>query len=196
MRVIRILFIAIGVLFLFYSCKENYTPKARAYFRINYPEHEYLPYSNPCGFSFELPVYAIVEPDKSKEAEPCWYNIIYTPFRAILHLSYKEISDEENFYELAGDARDFVYRHTVKASEISEILINNDHKLGGVLYELEGNTATTVQFFITDSTENFLRAALYFDVKTNRDSLDPVIEFLKNDIKKMINSFQWSEKTK
>ena len=60
-----------------------------------------------------------------------------------------------------------------------------------MLYELEGNTASAVQFFLTDSTENYLRGALYFNVKTNRDSLQPVIDFLRIDINKFIKSFEW-----
>lgn len=175
------------------SCEERYTPKARAYFRINYPEHSYQIHVNPCGFSFELPVYAEITADNSKDAGPCWHNIHYLPFNAKLHLSFMEISDEESFFVLTEEARDFVYRHSVKASEISENLIVNNFGSGGMYYELEGNTASAIQFFVTDSTKNFLRGALYFDGTVNRDSLDPVIDFLKTDIEQMIKSFRWTK---
>jgi len=190
-NIIRILLLTIGFSFLFISCQESYTPKARAYFRIHYPEHRYTSYTNPCGFAFKLPEYARVEQDHSEEAEPCWYNIVYMPFNAKLHISYKMIENPKNFYELTEESRDFVYRHSVKASEISENMILNDHGLGGVFYELEGSTATAVQFFVTDSSKYFLRAALYFEDKINRDSLDPIIDFLKVDIKEMIKTIHW-----
>ena len=186
----NILILFVLLLFLF-ACRENYTPKPKGYFRIDYPEHSYQNYQGECNFSFEYPLYAEVEPDKNRGAEPCWFNIHYLPFNARLHLSYKPVSGIEGFYKLTEDTRELVYKHAPKADAIKENLIQTDKGVSGMLYELEGSTATALQFFVSDSLTNYLRGSLYFDSRINRDSLEPIIDFLKVDIQHLINSFEW-----
>jgi gliding motility-associated lipoprotein GldD len=61
----------------------------------------------------------------------------------------------------------------------------------GVYFHVEGNVATASQFFLTDSTKNFIRGALYFYATPNEDSLRPVNRFLEQDMKHLISTFQW-----
>ena len=173
------------------GCKQNYTPKPSAYCRINYPERQYKSYTGSCGFSFDIPVYSEMQPDSDRNAEPYWYNLYYIPFKAKLHLSYKPVNKTNDLMTLKEDSRELVYKHTVKADEITESFFSNQYGNTGILYELEGNTATAVSFYITDSTANFMRGSLYFSTRINRDSLDPVIDFLEEDIKHMISTFRW-----
>jgi gliding motility-associated lipoprotein GldD len=57
---------------------------------------------------------------------------------------------------------------------------------------VEGSgAASPLQFFVTDSSKHFLRGALYFTVKPNNDSLQPVIKFIKEDINRFIDTFEW-----
>ena len=44
---------------------------------------------------------------------------------------------------------------------------------------------------ITDSTSGFLSGSLYFNVQPNRDSLAPAIDFFREDIVHLINTFEW-----
>jgi len=185
-----LIFISISLIFLL-ACKETYTPKPHAYFRINFPSHHYQNYSNDCGFSFEIPEYSAIYPDSSKNSEPCWYNLYYIPFNAKLHLSYKAINETNKLVILKEDARELVYKHTVKAEEIQENFFKTDNGNTGILYLLDGSTATAINFYLTDSTQHFMRGALYFSARINRDSLDPIINFLETDIKHLINTFSW-----
>ena len=57
--------------------------------------------------------------------------------------------------------------------------------------ELEGEVPSQFQFHITDSTDHFLRGALYFKTATKNDSLAPAIEFLKSDIIHLLNTLEW-----
>lgn len=179
-----------GMIF-FVSCDGDYTPKPRGFFRIELPEKSYVLY-NPfdCPYSFEYPSYARVETDSGSNSEPCWINIDYPQFQAEINISYKPVTgDLENYLE---DSRTLAYRHTVRAEAINEKLIETENpEVHGIYYELEGNTASAVQFFVTDSTRHFLRGSLYFNVAPQRDSLNPVIDFVKEDIVHMINTFQW-----
>jgi hypothetical protein len=58
-------------------------------------------------------------------------------------------------------------------------------------FYVAGEAATSRQFFISDSTKNFLRAALYFDATPNEDSLSVVSNFLEQDLRHMISTLKW-----
>ena len=68
------------------------------------------------------------------------------------------------------------------------------NKVFGLVYDYQGTTATALQFYLTDSANHFFRGALYFDTEVN-DSILPVSNFLQEDIKFLIESFQWKDIT-
>lgn len=167
-----------------------YSPKPRAYFRIDFPEKKYKLYDSICPFAFETPVYSVVEKDLDKDADPCWINIKYPQFRAQLHVSYKEV--DKNLGTYIEQSREMAIRHQVKATGLDqEPIIRDSAKVYGLMYDIAGNTASAVQFYLTDSTQHFLRASLYFNVAPNIDSQKIVIDFLREDILRMIQSFKW-----
>ena len=85
-----------------------------------------------------------------------------------------------------------VDKHNVKANYRSESIIENeDARLYGVLFEIDGPVAAPLQFYVTDSTSHFLRGSLYFNSQVNRDSVAPVYDFLKLDFERMMESFEW-----
>jgi gliding motility-associated lipoprotein GldD len=183
----------IAAVLLFSACSGDYTPKPRAFFRIDLPKKAYQTYnSETCPFSFDYPVYAKVAPDDDKYSQPCWINIDYPQFKGRLHLSYKAIKNSElaNFVE---DSRGLAYKHTIKANAINERLIHTKNNVYGIMYDIGGNTASSLQFFITDSTRHFMRGSLYFYAVPQSDSLGPVIQFITKDIEYMINTFKWKK---
>ncbi len=189
MRVIFYLLILLTTICL--SCGKNYVPKPTGYFRIDLPAHEYSLFSSDCHFSFYYPSFAKIVAISNPNTGPCWYNIELTGYNGQIHLSYKPITD--NFDALIEDSRNFAFRHTIKADAINERLFSSPAtNVHGILYEIEGNTASSVQFFVTDSVRHFLRGALYFNVKPNQDSLAPMIQHFKTDIIYMIETFAWN----
>lgn len=190
MRNITILLFSVILIFSITGCKEDYVPKPRGFQRIELPAHTYQTYSSDCGFTFETPIYSVVSIDNHPTAEKCWYNVLYTPFDATLHLSYKDFKNTEELIKLTEDSRTLVYKHTIKADEIYETQIGNAY-LNGMLYELSGNTATNFQFFVHDSSGHFMRGALYFNVKTNTDSVAPSLSHIKTDIIHSLESLRW-----
>ena len=188
----KLFFILLIFFFLIsgFSCRENYTPKPRGYPRIDFPEKDYIRYDSSMAFSFYYPVYAEVVPDRSVNAEPGWLNINFKEMNGTIYLSYKTI--KENLDKYIEDSRNFVYKHAIKAEQIPEIPFSRpESKVYGILYDIKGNAASSVQFFITDSTRHFVRGSLYFDTQPDKDSLAPVIQFVREDIVHMINTFQW-----
>ena len=138
-------------------------------------------------YSFALSVNAQV---KERTDEPYWINIYYPALDATVHCSYKPVNN--NLRELTNDALEFVYRNASFANAIPESDYSHpEAKVYGVLFDLEGNTASSCQFFVTDSTRHFFRASVYCNCPPNADSLAPVYNYLRTDIIKMVETFEW-----
>ena len=59
-----------------------------------------------------------------------------------------------------------------------------------MLYDYSGVTATSTQFYLTDSISHFLRGSFYFDTEIN-DSIVPVNIFIKEDVRFLVESVRW-----
>jgi gliding motility-associated lipoprotein GldD len=173
------------------SCHKEYTPKPRSYYRIDFPEKKYRIYKSECNYSFDCPVYAKINPYPGKDAEPCWINIEFPEFKGKIHITYKTLHN--NLASHIEDIRTLAYKHSIKADDIIEVPFSYpDRNVYGLMYDIRGNTASSMSFFITDSTNNFLSGSLYFNVVPNKDSLAPVIRFFTEDIKHLIETFHWN----
>ena len=174
---------------LLYSCEETYSPKPSGFHRIDLNKKSYQTYEADCPFSFDYPVESLLD-DKQ---ENCWVNIHYPQFGSTIHLSYVPI-DSSELAKHIEDSRKLAMKHLVKANDIKEVLFQNkDSKVYGLSYDFEGNTASNYQFFLTDSNNHFFRGAMYFNMAPNADSLGPVIDYIKLDLEKLIESFKWVE---
>lgn len=183
----------LNCLLAFSACNSNsYAPKPRGYYRIDFPAKAYQLYNKGCPFSFEYPRYAVLQADSGADTQPCWYNLSFPQFNGRLHLTYYDVSSRKEYENLVEDARTFAFKHTVKANAIDQKIINYpEKKVYGVYYAIEGNTASSVQFFLTDSTKHYFRGALYFNERPQYDSIQPVVAFIKKDIDQMISTFKW-----
>lgn len=185
---------------LFFSCGDASldVQKPRGYFKVNFPEKKYLKFDrSDFPFSFEYPVYGQVIQDTlffdEKAENPYWLNIDFPQFGGRVHLSYKDVRSH-NFDSLVNDAFTLSYKqHTYKASAIESQRFETLHHVSGIYFTLKGNAATANQFFATDSVKNFLRGALYFAATPNADSLQPVNDFLKQDVRHLIETLQWRQ---
>lgn len=83
-------------LVLLSSCNSDYTPRRRAYFKIDLPQHQYRTFDQPgYPYTFEYPVYANVVQDstffEARPENPYWINIDFPRFDAKIYISYKDI---------------------------------------------------------------------------------------------------------
>jgi len=167
-------------------------PRPYGYFRVNMPAHQYrtidtlnLPYR------FDLPLNAklVSRPAKGEES---WVDIIYPGLNASIYCSYKPVKG--NLIDLLEDTRKIVYKHSIKADGIGEKLFESkERNLHGILYDLKGNTASSVQFTLTDSVHHFFRGALYFNNVPNKDSIAPMSNYIREDIIRIMESFEWKK---
>lgn len=170
--------------------EEIFAPKPKGYFRIDFPEKKYVRYDSTCPYSFEIPTYSFMNNDKHLGAQLCWLNINFPKFNAQIHLSYRLIN--HNLDTIIEQCRDFAIKHQVKATGLEEtVIIRDSAKVYGLVYDIRGNTASSLQFYLTDSTHHFLRGALYFNAVPNIDSQKVVVDFIRKDIERMITTFKW-----
>lgn len=194
---IRILFL---ITILACSCQqaELGVPKPRMYPKVDYPERNQIQFDeNYCQLNFNYPDYFTVKQDKyffdEKPIDPCWFDLESQNLNSQLHCSYIPIRDRKHFDKLVNDAFKMTSKHNQKANYRREQLIeNSEENVYGLLFEHDGPVASPMQFFVTDSTQHFFRASLYFKSQVNPDSIAPVYSFVKTDILDLIESFKWN----
>jgi len=172
------------------SCRSHAVPKPMGYFRIDFPEKEYQAYQSNCDYRFEYPVYGSIEPYSGSNAEPCWINIEFPGYKGTIYLTYKSLNHDLGTY--SEDIRTLAYKHIVMADDILEKpFYYPDRRVYGIIYDIRGNTASSLNFFATDSISHFLSGSLYFNVEPNKDSLAPAIDFFGKDVEHLISTLTW-----
>jgi len=191
-------FLGLVVLIIF-GCKgDPPIPKPKGYFKFNFPEKESLQTFNfdACKFNFEYPNYMEIEQDtlyfNEKPDDPCWLNVKYPSLNGIVHMSYKPLN-KNSFVALTEDYHRLKFKHATKADFIDDALIHAPEKdLYGMISQVGGNVASSYQFYLTDSTEHYVRGALYFRAAANADSLKPAVEFVKKDLVELFDTWEWN----
>lgn len=177
---------------LFFGCGQHHVPKPYGYFRIAVPDTAYTPFA-PEGYpyAFNLSRHAHVQ-NHNRTGEHYWIDIDYPTLNATIHCSYKPVRG--NLRALSRDAQEFLYKHATIATSIPEQGFENpDAHVWGMYYELNGNTATPIQFYLTDSTRHFFRGAIYCNTVPNQDSLAPVYDYMRLDVRRLMESFTWQQ---
>lgn len=173
------------------SCgDEAYTPKPAGYFRIDLPKKEYQALEKACPFSFEIPTYSATKQNINNPNKACWFDLVFEDLNARIYLSYKPV--DNNINKFLEESRLLAFKHTVKAFDIQQEIISfPQKKVYGLVYSIEGNAASAYQFHLTDSNNHFLRGSLYFNNIPNQDSIQPVLDFIKEDIEHIFETFEW-----
>lgn len=197
------------------ACNSDYTSKKTGYYAIDFPAKQYQVFDEPSfPYSFEYPTYAKIIRDSStffddNPENDFWRNISFEQFNAKIYLSYKAIGGKSlykikmpngtyrdslgtNEYDrMIADAFKLTNKNEEKAEGKIDSVFTTNTNISGMVFKLKGNVATQRQFFMTDTSKNFIRGALYFYASPNADSLKPVVNFLQKDIDHMINTFRW-----
>ena len=179
------------------SSRTEHMPKPKGYNRIVLPAHEYLPLPDSFPYAFEYSKHAKLLRDSSWIAEPYWIDLYYPEFKASVEISYKPIKKSEKLLkEYLATSYKLTSKHEIKAYAIDESIFKTKTGKTAVIARLQGEVPSQYQFFVTDSTDHFLRGALYFNTATKNDSLAPVISYMHEDIMHLLNTLRWRENFK
>lgn len=174
---------------LLLSCGQNYVPRPYGYFRVDLPEHSYYQLDT-LNLPYRFDVSSLAKITSSDPNEKFWIDIHYPTLNAVVHCSYLPI--QNNLLELSEEARKYVYKHSIKADGIGEMEYDHPEKqVHGIYYDLKGNTASAVQFVLTDSNRHFFRGALYFENVPNKDSIAPMADYIRVDMIRLMETFEW-----
>jgi len=184
----RILLVIVSF-FLFVSCSDEVHIKPKAQLRLEYPKANYKDLNLDFPFSFQKNSIAKVQ------IKPGFgLNLHYPKMKATIYMTYQKVN-ENNLDSLLRDAQKLAYDHAIKAESIpNHPFVNPDDKVYGMFYMINGNAATQAEFYLTDSIQNFITGALYFEAKPNFDSIYPAAIYLRKDMRRIMETLQWNTK--
>jgi gliding motility-associated lipoprotein GldD len=197
-RITRFAGIGIGLLFLCFACENNPTvPKPPCYLKTDFPEHAYYeanvkkPVQN---YQVQLSKLFNVQRNLSDKAFG-FQEIDLGLVNGTLLLYSRKFDHPDTLANLINDANDLVDEHKIKADRIDfEQIMDPSNRKFGTFFILKGNVATNFQFYLTDSTSQFIRGEVLLNCRPNYDSLRPTLDYLKSDLDTFIQSFRWKNR--
>jgi gliding motility-associated lipoprotein GldD len=163
-------------------------PRPKGWPRIDLPEHAYQKFENDvCPFTFEYPQIGVIEKQKS---DSCWMDLYFKQFECRWHVTYRYVPGSgKTVVDHFEEYRKLVFKHIQKVQQIKENPLQGPNG-SGVMYELFGTVGVPAQVFYSDSV-HLVMASFYFDTAVRNDSLAPVIDFMKVDLKHLAESIVW-----
>lgn len=190
-----VLGLSFGLILLLMVCscrRQAETPKPVAYFRIDLPEHNYRQVDTTLPFVFEQSEAAQLSIRPQQDGS-CWVDLDYPALNATFKITYLTVPRADSLRNKIIREEKMVKFHYQKADDVEYSVIQDpDSRLWGQIYDIAGKeVATPLMFWMTDSTHQFLRTTLYFNFAPNNDSLEPVIQYLRDDALHFVNTFKW-----
>jgi gliding motility-associated lipoprotein GldD len=181
-------------LLLIFSCSEEiFIPKPPTHLKIDLPDHAYKNFIDSNRFSFNISKLWSVR-DQFKESDSLIF-YLGEKIDGDLHFQYSKIDSVNTLAKLINQTFGKVDFHKIRAKQMVDTnFIFSDKKVFGTLFEFIGNSATNFQFYLTDSTNNFVRTELLIRRTPNYDSLQPTLNYIKKDLIHLINTFEWKKK--
>lgn len=193
MSFVRYLITGVILMLSLTSCDRGHLPKPLGYNRLELPEPLYQSLPDTLPYRFEYSTHAKLVPDTSTIHEKYWIEIYYPTIKSNIHITYKPLNGNATLLkELIDDAYTLTAKHQIKAYAINEVITVTPSGKTAIIAELEGEVPSQFQFTMTDSAQNFLRGALYFNTQVQNDSLAPAIEYMKRDMLHIINTLEWN----
>ncbi len=171
------------------SCNSSYKPKPRGFNHISFPERNYEALHVKNVYLFQKNSLA----DHYFDKEFPWVTIKYKKLGAEILITHKKIETKPDLDTFIEESYKLIGRHQIKAESIIEKKVITSKKKQAIIFEIKGEVASPYQFITTDSTKNFLRAALYLDMPIENDSITPIINYLKDDVNQILNTLTWYE---
>ena len=182
---------------LFVQCQTDPpVPKPRTYPRMIFPDRNPVQIDlDECPFSFQFADYSEIIRNKKffdEEApHPCWFDLQLPVFNADLFLSYHPVNSRSDFDDLIRDTYRIAGQINRRSDYMEEVKVRNGFGVGGMKFLFEGAAASPIHFYLTDTTQHFLKGALYYNQKVRPDSMMPATSFIIEDIDAMLSSFKW-----
>ena len=185
----------IGLLAGLVACTEkDPVPKPFCYLRADFPSHNYTSFKvNNDLLSYEFDISNLFSLRQNiSDPKYGFQEFDLGAINGTLLLYSKRFDTKDSLLKLINSANDLVDEHKIKADRIDyNQLIFKEKQVYGTFFNLKGNVATNFQFYLTDSSSNFIRGEILLNCRPNYDSLRPTLDYLKVDLERMMESFKW-----
>ena len=167
------------------------TPKPRGVLRIDLPQAKYTLFTaGEQAYAFRVSQLVTIEMPPADVTED-WLNVTYPSLNVKMYCSYRSIT-RETLPRCEAECRELVARSARDAQAITEQAYEApERRVYGMLFRIDGDSPSPVQFMLTDSVSHFFRGAIYYQHRVDADSVAPVTEYLHHDVMQLIQSFDW-----
>ncbi|PLK45659.1 gliding motility lipoprotein GldD [Emticicia sp. TH156] len=181
-----------GVVVACQKNKSDFLPKPTGFNRLDLPPHQYQSLTEDHPYTFEYSKAAIVQKDTHSRAEPHWIILYYPKLDTRIQFTYKPVkNDPRRLQNMMADAARLAFHHDKKAYSIADKVMTTKAGKKVIIFELEGEVPSHYQFFVTDTTNHYLRGVVYLKTATRNDSLRPVIDYMKADCNHLLETLKW-----
>ena len=177
---------------LVFSCENNFNlPKPDAYLRIEFNEPKYLNYED---LNSQIDFYYNSSSSSINQISSKSINLNYENLGMSLDLSFNKLSSENEVINYITDFNLLLDTHTKRSNGfLVKEFENVEYSTFGKIYEFKGDVASPIQFFITDSLNNFIQGAVNKEISSKYDSIYPSIQYIKNDILVLFESINFNK---
>jgi gliding motility-associated lipoprotein GldD len=175
------------------SCKKNEYPKPKAFPRLTYESSGYISEKlNDARIQFQRPAATNLISINSKKSGVYWYNLPFTKYQAVLHLSILHLKSG-HFETYLTEKEQMVQKQTPPLSSITKTTFQpKDNRLTGYIYTIHGDAPAPIHFFIHDHSGNLCSGSLVFDNLVNSDSISEILSGMKRDICHLMETFYFT----
>jgi gliding motility-associated lipoprotein GldD len=189
LKIYRIL-LAVSLIPAFWACKESYTPKPRGYFRIELPAAAYITVTaDSLPYSLDVPKSATIAFNATNGLTITYPETL----SAKIYCSYLNVNTD-SFPAAVNEAYRLSAAQMKNSQEPRRENYSNEeaHVFASVL-QSKGASAVPLQFILTDGQHRIFRGVLMYDSLHDVDSIMPVTDYLRHDISRIIESFNWKD---
>jgi len=188
------------IFIIFLGCENYLLPKQSGYLRLDYPSAEYASFGvdePELPFFFDTNNKLSNISDIDINSETIDFIIKYNLLDAQINFQYKSVNSKDQLDAYIVDLKKTIETHSLMANSIRVRDYSLEEKnIYGRIFDLSGNVASPYQFFLTDNINHIISGFVYFNIKPNYDSILPAINYIENDIIKLIESFNWNNNAK
>ena len=174
------------LMFLLVGCyNDSVIPKPNAFLYKEFEKPTYKIYKSNCGYSFQTNDTSTISSDE------CNLKINNKKLKATIFITYIKIDNNLNLIE--SDFNEKMNENSKNAFFVkSSEYVSEENNIFAKYFSFSGDTPSNTHFFLTDSVSFYFSGSLFFDSKPHYDSLIPSINYMNQDIRKLIQSFSWN----
>ena len=178
--------------YIFLSCENSLLPKQNGFLKMDFKDPKYKIFEDEnslINFYYNSNFVDI------EIKNPQIISLQYPEFNLSVDLFSDNMRERKNLDNNLTDFSLILDTHSIRSNGIIlREYENKDKNVYGKLFEITGDVASPIKFYLTDSVSNFISGSINLKFKPKYDSIYPLIQYVKNDILVLFESINWNIK--